>query len=171
MNRSIISYTVSFFAYLLVQVLILKNVAFFNVAFCFFYLAFLFSLPVATNSLLVMVIGFLLGLSVDVFYDSLGLHAFATVLVAYLRNNWLAVITPQSGYDGNEVLGVKSNGIQWFLVYVFPLVLVHHIALFYLEATTFRLFWLTFLRVFLSTFFSILAILIVQFTLVNKSKV
>jgi len=170
MNRSIISQVISFFVYLFIQVLILKNLALFNIAFCFLYLVFLFSIPVTTNSLLVMLIGFLLGISVDIFYDSLGLHAFAMVLIGYLRNNWLSVITPQAGYEGGAAPSLQSNGIQWFLVYTLPLIFIHHFVLFYLEAAGFKLFWFTFLKVVASTFFSLTSILIVQYTFSNKSR-
>jgi rod shape-determining protein MreD len=162
MNRSIISTVASFFFYVLVQVLILKNIALFNVAFCFVYVAFLLALPVNTNQLLLMLIGFILGIGIDTFYDSLGVHAFAMVLIAYLRNYWLAAITPQSGYDGNTIPVLETNGIQWFLVYSIPLIFIHHFVLFYLEATTFSKFWNTFLKVFSSTIFTLIIILIIQ---------
>ncbi len=162
MNRSIISSVVSFFFYVLVQVLILKNIALFNVAFCFIYVVFLLSLPVNTNHLLLMLIGFILGISIDTFYDSLGVHAFAMVLIAYLRNYWLATITPQSGYDGNAIPVLETNGIQWYLVYSIPLIFIHHFVLFYFEATTFSMFWNTFLKVFSSTLFTLIIILIIQ---------
>jgi len=39
-----------------------------------------------------------------IFYDSLGLHAFTLVLIAYVRNSGLSVISPQGGYDAGPVL-------------------------------------------------------------------
>jgi hypothetical protein len=162
MNRSIIANVFSFIFYLLVQVLILKNLALFNVAFCFLYVLFLLALPVATNSLLLMAIAFLMGIGIDTFYDSLGLHAFAMVLIAYLRNYWLAIITPQTGYDTETSPLLETNGVQWFLVYATPLIFLHHFALFFLEAASFNLFWNTLLKVLSSTLFTLIAILIVQ---------
>ena len=40
-------------------------------------------------------------IAIDIFYDSLGLHAFSCVLVMYVRNYWLTLITPQGGYDSS----------------------------------------------------------------------
>ncbi len=40
-----------------------------------------------------MGVAFFLGFFVDIFYDSLGLHALSLVLVAYVRNYWLGTIT------------------------------------------------------------------------------
>ena len=97
MSRINIIQIISFFIYLLYQVLILKNIVLFNTAFCFLYVAYLFFLPVESNPVFLMFAGFIMGFAIDIFYDSLGLHAFSCVLVMYLRNYWLSAITPQGG--------------------------------------------------------------------------
>lgn len=171
MNRSIIVHLFSFIFYTLVQVLILKNLALFNLAFCFVYLLFLFSLPVDTNPLLLMAMAFLMGIVIDTFYDSLGLHASTMVLIAYLRNPWLSIITPQSGYEVGASPVLRSNGIQWFLVYAIPLIFLHHFVLFYLEASSFKMFWHTFFKVLFSTLFTLIAILIVQFMSGSRKRI
>jgi hypothetical protein len=153
-----------------VQVLILKNVILFNVAFCFLYIVFLLSLPVDVNPLLLMLVGFILGIGIDSFYDSLGVHAFSLVIVAYLRNYWLAFITPQSGYEAGTLPVLETNGFQWYLVYSLPLIFIHHFTLFYLEASSFAMFWFTFLKVIASVFFTLTVILILQFTFSGKQQ-
>lgn len=163
MSRLSILQIVSFFIYLLYQVLILQNVVFAHTAFCFLYVAFLLVLPVETNPLALMGIGFLMGFAVDMFYDSLGLHAFACVLIMYLRNYWLGNLTPQGGYDSNDVPSLALNGLQWFTVYAAPLILVHHCALFFIEAGGFGMFWFTLWKTIASTLFTLLVILIAQF--------
>jgi hypothetical protein len=110
MNRSGIIQFVLFFIYVLVQVLVLRNLVLFNSAFCFLYIAFILLLPIELNSLALMVIGFVLGFTVDIFYNSMGLHALATVLIAYVRNYWLGTITPQGGYDANSSHNVS---VKW----------------------------------------------------------
>jgi len=127
MSRSAVIQFVSFFLYLLLQVLVLKNLVLFNVAFCFLFVAYILLLPVETNPLVLMGVGFLLGFLIDIFYNSLGLHASALVLIAYLRNYWLASITPQGGYDAGSAPSLNANGLQWFVVYSLPLVFVHHL--------------------------------------------
>jgi rod shape-determining protein MreD len=126
MSRISIIQIISFFIYLFYQVLILKNIVLFNTSFCFLYVAYLFFLPVDANNLILMLIGFAMGFAIDIFYDSLGLHAFACVFVMYVRNYYLSVITPQGGYDSSATPSIASNGIQWFLVYTMPLVFIHH---------------------------------------------
>ena len=163
MSRVIILQIVSFFIYLFYQVLILQNVVLFHTAFCFLYVAYLLVLPVETNPLTLMAIGFIMGFSVDIFYDSLGLHAFSCVLIMYLRNYWLNNLTPQGGYDSNDTPSLALNGLQWFTVYATPMVFIHHSVLFFAEVGGFNMFWFTLWKIFTSTLFTLLVILIAQF--------
>jgi hypothetical protein len=163
MTRVGILQVISFFVYLFYQVLILQNVVLFHTAFCFLYVAYLLVLPVETNPIALMGIGFIMGFSVDLFYDSLGLHALACVLIMYLRNYWLNNLTPQGGYDSNDSPSMALNGLQWFLVYAGPLVLLHHAVLFFAEVGGFSMFWFTLWKIITSTLFTLLVILIAQF--------
>jgi hypothetical protein len=163
MNRNIIIQAFSFLIYLLYQVLILKNIVLFNSAFCFLYVAYLFFLPVESNTLWLMVVGFLMGFCIDIFYDSLGLHAFACVFVMYVRNYYLSAITPQGGYDSSATPSIATNGMQWFLIYTIPLVFLHHSVLFYVEAGGFDMFWFTLWKIITSTIFTALVTVIVQY--------
>jgi hypothetical protein len=163
MTRFNIIQVISFFIYLFYQVLILKNIVLFNTAFCFLYVAYLFFLPVETNPLILMLAGLVMGTAIDMFYDSLGLHAFACVFVMYIRTYWLSLITPQGGYNTNDTPSIAIHGVQWFLVYTVPLVFIHHALLFFIEAGGFGMFWFTLWKVFTSTFFTTLVTLIVQY--------
>jgi hypothetical protein len=163
MSRFSYIQAISFFIYLFYQVLILKNIVLFDTAFCFLYVAYLFFLPVESNPVFLMAAGFIMGAAIDVFYDSLGLHAFACVFVMYVRNYWLSLITPQGGYDSNDTPSIVAHGMQWFLVYTVPMVFIHHALLFYLEAGGFGMFWFTLWKVFTSTIFTTLVTLIVQY--------
>jgi hypothetical protein len=163
MTRFNIIQAISFFIYLFYQVLILKNIVLFNTAFCFLYVAYLFFLPVETNPLLLMFAGLVMGAAIDMFYDSLGLHAFACVFVMYIRTYWLSLITPQGGYNTNDTPSIAIHGLQWFLVYTIPLVFIHHALLFFIEAGGFGMFWFTLWKVLTSTFFTTLVTLIVQY--------
>lgn len=170
MNRSGIANIIYFFLYLFLQVLVLKKLVLFNTSFCFFYVAFILLLPIEINNLLLMVVAFLLGFSVDIFYDSLGMHAMALVAMAYLRNYWLSTITPQGGYDAGAGPTLAVNGMQWFLVYVIPLVFLHHAILFFVEAGGFSLFWFTMLKIVGSSLFTIFVMLLFQYLNSNRRR-
>lgn len=163
MNRSIIINGISFVIYLFLQVLIFKNSVLFGSAFCFIYIGYLLVLPVETNPLWLMFIGFALGLFIDMFYDSVGIHAFASVGIMYLRNFWLARVTPQGGYDNGAVPSIAADGLQWFLIYATPLIFLHHALLFFIEVGGLQYFGYTLLKIIFSTFYTMVVMLIVQY--------
>jgi hypothetical protein len=104
-----------------------------------------------------------MGFTIDIFYDSLGMHAFACVFIMYMRSYWLKLVTPQGGYDSNAVPVMAMNGVQWFLIYIVPLVFLHHILLFFVEAGGFGLFWFTVWKAVASTLLTTVLIVIFQF--------
>ena len=167
--RAAIFNFIYFLLYVVAQVLLFKRLILFDgTSFCFLYVAFILLLPVETNKLLLMVIGFLLGFTIDIFYDSLGIHALALVTVSYLRNYWLNSITPQGGYDAGTSPAI-TNGVQWFLVYSVPMVFVHLALLFFVEAGGFGMFWFTMLKIMASLVFTIGVMLMLQFFSVPRS--
>lgn len=170
MTRLGIFQFVSFFIYVIIQALLFKNLVLFNTGFCFFYVAFLLLLPIETSSLVLMALGFTIGFAIDIFYNSLGLHALTMVFVAYLRNYWLGAITPQGGYDAGALPNLSSNGLQWFLVYMMPLVFVHHLTLFLVESAGFGLFWFSMLKTISSLLFTMTIIIVLQYLVPQRSR-
>ena len=170
MTRSGILQFVSFFVYVLVQALLLKNLVLFNTGFCFLYVAFILLLPIETSALVLMSLGFIIGFAIDIFYNSLGLHALTMVFIAYLRNYWLSAITPQGGYDGGAVPNLNANGLQWFLVYMMPLVFVHHLTLFLVESAGFTLFWYSMLKTITSLLFTMTIVVVLQYLMPQHSR-
>jgi hypothetical protein len=163
MNRITPQQIILFIVYLLYQGMILQNVVVYHTAFCYLYVLYLILLPVEANPMILMAAGFLMGFAVDLFYESIGLHAFASVTIMYVRNYWLNSLTPQGGYDSNSVPSVAMNGVQWFLIYAVPLIFLHHALLFFMEVGGFGMFWYTLWKVLTSTIFTTVVILIAQF--------
>ena len=162
MNGRIIIQGVSFFAYLFLQTLVLRGFILFDSAFCLAYVGFLLLLPIETSVIWLMLLGFAMGLGVDVFYDSLGIHASASVFIMFMRNYWINLLTPQGGYDLGAIPSITLDGWQWFVSYALPLVFLHHLVLFYIEAGGFHLFSFTLMKVLGSTLFTFLFLFILQ---------
>jgi hypothetical protein len=118
-----------------------------------------------------MGLGFTLGFVIDIFYNSLGLHALTMVLIAYLRNYWLGAITPQGGYDLGAMPNLKSHGLQWFLVYLMPLVFIHHLTLFLVESAGFTLFWYSMLKTIISLLFTLTVVVVLQYLVPQRSRI
>lgn len=143
MNRNLMLIPVSFIGYLLLQVLFLQRMVLFDTAFCLAYTGFILFLPLELGTVALMIAGFLFGLSLDIFQNSQGLHASVCVLLGFIRNFWVNRLTPQGGYDASGSFTIGSLGLSWFLSYAAPLILLHHLVLFFTEAGGFGMFWLT----------------------------
>ena len=170
MSRSGILITISFFLFFLFQVMLFKRLVLFNISFCFIYVAFILLLPVETNSMVLMASAFGLGLLIDIFYDRQGMHAAATVAMAYLRNYWLATITPQGGYDLGGLPTLGANGFGWFVTYSIPLVLLHHGILFFIDAGGFSLVGITLVKSLSSVLFTMMVLLLHQYIFFQRSR-
>ncbi len=167
MTNKLFKYTVMFLTAVLVQVLFLNQVRFSGYINPSFYIIFVLLLPLSTPRYLLLLLGFLTGLSVDVFSDSLGIHAAATVLIAYIRPAVIRVISTREE-DRNDYPGLSQNKFNWFLSYVTILVFVHHFVLLYLEYFTFSHFFYTLLKVILSSVVTIFIIVLSQFLIFRK---
>ncbi len=162
MSRQIIKYGLMFIGLVLIQVLILNHIQFSGFVNPYIYILFILLLPTNTPRYAVLILAFLLGITIDIFSSSLGIHAFATVFAAYLRPFVIRLISNREE-DMPEYPGLMQNKLGWFLSYVTIIVVIHHSVLFYLEVFTFANFFGTLYRVFLSSVFSIFAIVLSQF--------
>lgn len=100
----------------------------------YIYPLFLLLLPIETPVWFMLVSGFVLGLTVDVFMNTPGLNAAASVLMAYSRLPILKFILPRKLYEyRNATPSVEVMNWTPFLTYVGVLLLIHHVALLLLE--------------------------------------
>lgn len=155
---------------ILAQVILFKNLVLFDSAFCFGYVLIFLMLPMDTNPIVQLLVGFVVGIIIDSFYNTLGIHAAASVLLVYLRIYWSRLMTPSGGYDSGPKINVRTQGLVWFLTYSYPLVFVHILLLLFIEASGFGLFWHTLTKVFYSSLFTLAVILIIQYLFYKKMK-
>ena len=89
MNNTILTHSVRFILLALLQVLVFKQMnldsKILNYIHVFIYPAFILLLPIRTPDTLLIFFGFLLGITIDLFYDSPGVHASALVFMAFIR--------------------------------------------------------------------------------------
>lgn len=161
--RNLVPFIVSFLAYLLLQVFFVRQVVLFQFFFCYVYIACVLLLPFDTSRIVLLLVGFFTGFFVDLFYDTLGMHAAATTLLAFLRPNVVRLLMPQRGYEERMSLSLNSMGLQWFASYVVLLALAHHALLFLLEASSWSLLGYSLLKILASTLFTTLVLIILQY--------
>lgn len=159
---------IRFFLLVLLQVFIFNNIELNGYINPYVYVLFILLLPFETPAWLTLVSGFLLGLSIDIFSETLGMHTAATVFMAFMRPFVLSYFAPRDGYESGSFPRIFYYGLPWFIKYATILVLAHHLVLFYLEMFSFRDFFTTFLRVLLSTIFSSFLIVISQYFIFRK---
>jgi hypothetical protein len=160
--------TFIFIAYILIQVLFLRKVILFDYAFCFIYIGAVLLIPNDFNTSLKLIISFVAGLTVDVFYNTHGLHAAATVAVAFVRNPLASTLFSARGLENEINYSLNGMGLGRFTRYVLIMVSIHHIALFSIEAGTKQLFWVTLLKIVFSVIFSTFIIVLAQFLQKNR---
>ncbi|MDA3821639.1 MAG: rod shape-determining protein MreD [Bacteroidales bacterium] len=157
-----------FFVLILIQVLLLDNVMLGGYLNPYFYILFILLLPFETPRWLILVSGFLLGLSIDLFSNTLGMHTAATVFIAFLRPWVLSSNAPRDGYESDTYPRIHYYGLSWFAAYTAILTFLHHFILFYIEAFQFQDFFNTFLRVIISTVLTSVIIIISQYFIFRK---
>jgi len=158
-----------FVALMAAQVLIFSNIKFSPYINPYVYPLFILLLPFGTPQWLLMILGFATGLTLDLFVGSLGMHAAACLLIAYLRPALISVITPK-GAEFEVEPNINLQGVTWFLIYCGLAVLIHHTAYFLIEAGTFYNLFISFVRILLSSAFSVLFMMIFLFLFTSAKK-
>lgn len=170
MNNAWVKYGLNFLLIVLIQGLVLNNVQYSTYINPMIYPVMVLLLPFELNVLVVMGVSLLLGLSVDAFSDTFGLHASSALLIAYLRPTLLKYIRPKEGYDTGLLPIIQDMGFVWFLLYAGLLSFIHHLWFFSFEILRFDLIDLILAKTFLSTIFSLVVMVLFQYIFYKPSK-
>jgi len=115
--------------FILIQVLVLRRIgvggASFNYISLLFYPIILVLLPMNISRNLLIFSGFVLGIIIDFFYDSPGVHAATCTAIGFIRPYILNILTPRGGYNVGYQLVPARYGYDWFLKYAGSLVFFH----------------------------------------------
>jgi len=160
MSRIIIVNLLRFIIVVFIQVFLLKNIGFYDIPSPYFYILFILLLPFDVPNVLLFALAFILGLTIDAFYDTPGLHAGASVLLAFVRILFISITVQKEGFDNEPEPTLSIMGLRWFVTYAAVLTLIHHFFLFNLEAFSLSQFESTISKVLLSSLFTVFLILI-----------
>jgi len=156
--------------YILAQAYLGSQLVLFDTAFTFLHVGFLLVLPFEVGPIALMLVGFFMGLGVDIFSDTLGIHAVAGTVLMFMRPGIVNLLMPQGGIESGTLPSLRMMGLSWYLRYSLSLIFVHHLVLFFLEAFTFRYFLQTFSQVLASTILTFVALVIIQLTFYQKKR-
>lgn len=151
----------------LIQVLFMNNIQFSGYLNPYFYVLFILLLPINIPRYLLLIMGFIVGITIDVFSNTPGIHASSSVFIAYVRP---FVINTANVDEQDRVMvpSVFNIGLGWFVRYAGILIILHHLFLFYVEVFSFHGFFQTLFRSFFSAIFTFIFILISQFLIFRK---
>lgn len=163
MNRIIALHIARFIFLVILQVFVLNNVEFNGYINPYIYVMFLLLLPFQTPKWFLLILGFLLGFSIDIFMKTPGMNIAACVLMAWARPGIIHLLSRGMDMEPHMKPGIKHFGFRWFFMYALILVFLHHLLLFYLEAFKFADFFKTFYKVIISTAFSVSIIMLIHY--------
>lgn len=160
-----------FVVLLLVQVLVCKQIILFTDDFTYgtilVYPLFIMLLPLRMSKSLLILLAFFMGIMVDIFYDSPGVHASASVFTAFIRPVFLKILEPDGGYPIQAIPSKHYFGIVWFIQYAAYMLGTHILFYFTVEAFTF-VFWKEILIKSMVTFSLTYIVLVVHQMLFNS---
>lgn len=100
----------------------------------YIYPLILLLLPLSTSTSLMMILGFFVGLTIDIFMNTGGMHAAVCVLIGATRNSILTALLPNRLSDyPNLSPGIRNMGWAPFLSYAAAIFLIHDLALYAIE--------------------------------------
>src|SRR5690554_5180311 len=121
------------------------------------YPLFIILLPFDMKPINIMILAFLVGIGVDFFMNTFGLHASAAVVAAFFRPAIYRKFSPRDDYDVLKEPSATEQGYGWFLKVSDSIVVIHHLWFFILEYFK----WSSLKEIILSTIFSSLLTLII----------
>ena len=163
-------YIFNFIVLILLQVLILNNLQFSGYLNPFLYVLFIVTLPFQTPRWFLLILGFITGMTIDIFMNTLGIHAAATVFMSFLRPAILSSFSPRDGYEPGTRPVPVDYGFGWFFKYAALMVLAHHLFLFFVEAFSFSSFFAILWKSILSSLVSLAFIFIAMLFAGGKSR-
>jgi hypothetical protein len=110
------------------------------------------------------------GLLIDSFYNSAGVHALASVLMVYSRAFLLKLMLPASGYEATTQPTLSNLGWKRFSVFALILIGIHHTALFLSDAGSTMLFFVAMRKAVFSTLLTYAIVLVTQSVTLLVSK-
>lgn len=128
MNKKLY-FGILFLVLVLLQVFVLNNILFLGYINPYVYIAFVFLYPLDENRFSFLFASFFLGLSIDFFSDSGGIHAFSTLTIAYFRLFFVQLFFRKYEAD-YPFFNLHSESFGKVFNYVVTLTFIHHLILF-----------------------------------------
>ncbi len=146
-----LEYTILFVALVLLQVFLFSRIGVSMYVHPLVYVAFVLLLPMEISGSGLLMLAALLGISVDFFMGTAGINTIAILFVAFCRPTALLLLVGKDEVKDGGVPNVNRLGLKKFLRYAGVLIFLHSVVFFMLETLSWRFFYVTLLRIVLSS--------------------
>ena len=116
------------------QIFVLNKILFFDYIIISPIIMFLILFKYNKDSKKSLLIGFFLGLLIDIFNNSLGTYSIICVIIMYFRNLWVLKVVGEERTDELNLLSVHELGNFQFFYYSFPILFLFYSLLSFLES-------------------------------------
>lgn len=169
MNKSLLN-ILRFVVLVIVQVLIVNHIRLGGYVHPYIYLIFVMLLPINIPNWQLLISGFGIGLVIDLFMGTLGMHAGATTMMAFCRPGIIKLVSGTQKFENIKEPNVNQLGFPWFVRYTICMVAVHNFTLFMFEGFSFHLVGQALLRILISVPVSVFLILLILYLFSSTTK-
>lgn len=134
------------------------------------YVLFILMLPFRISGFWLLFLSFMTGLAIDVFMQTPGLHASASVFMAFCRPGVIRLVGKKEDLEAYDCPNVRDSGPLWFFSYSIILVTLHHVFLFFMEVFRLSEFSQTLLKILINAILSTLIIMLIQYLFYSRKK-
>ena len=166
----ILRYIAHIFVLLFLQLFLFRDTALLGFAYIFVHIGIVLLMPSEIPPIWSMIIAFCIGFLVDMFYDTIGIHAAACVLIAFFRPRIVGIFSVQGELNSMPEYNVESGGLLWFFQFALTSCFLFCSLLFILESTSIMIFFYALLKIIASSLVTALFLTMYSYLWASRSK-
>ncbi|MDD3107642.1 MAG: rod shape-determining protein MreD [Alistipes sp.] len=151
----LLEYSLLFILLVLLQIFVFSRIEISVYIHPLIYVAFILLLPMEISAVGLLLLSGVMGVFMDFFMASAGLNTIAALFTAFCRPLWLLLLLGKDEVHDGGIPNVHRLGQGRFLKYISVLVLIHSATFFLFETLSFHYFYITLLRIVLSSLVTI----------------
>jgi hypothetical protein len=168
MNKKLLGNIIRFILLALAQVYIFNKIQVSGYINPQIYILFILMLPFEISGFWLLSLAFMMGLTVDFLQHTPGMHAAASVTLAFFRPGVIRLVGKKDDLEPWQYPNIRDSGPLWFFTYCLILVFLHHLLLFNLEVFRAEEIFYTLLKVLINTALTSLIIMLIQFLFFSR---
>jgi len=165
--KEIATQIIRFVGLVLLQIFIFGQIEFLSIH-PMIYPVFIMLLPFSIRPIFLLLIAFCIGILIDIFSNTGGLHASSLLIFALCRPFIFNLFRPRDGYDQFYEGSIYEMGHQWFFYCFGSLLMLHHAWFFFMETFKWSDILYTLQKIGLTLPVSYLSVILLQFLFIHR---